>query len=537
MYLYRFLALAAALFFLTIAGRTQAVVTEIRRVSISSDGVEGNGLSQGASISANGRFVVFSSEASNLVPNDTNSRTDTFIYDFATGLTELVSISTTGEQGNAYQYSTIHPMSDNGRYVLFRSLARNLVPGDTSNSYKLFLRDRQLGQTTLVSPSNLGQTPNTHIGGGQLSNDDRFILFSSYASNIVSGDTNSASDIFLYDRVLDETTLLSVSSAGVIGSGSSQSPQISTDNRILTFDSSDSNLVEGDTNGVSDVFVRNLETGITKRINLTYTGGQPLWGAYGQVISPNGRYVAYSSPSDEIVPNDTNGFTDVFLYDVQTEQTKRITLSSSGEEANSEFSAVSSMSADGRYIVFGSYASNLVPDDTNDTSDVFVHDQQTGETIRISVSATGEQGNDYSGGGQITPDGGYIVFVSSASNLVENDTNNVQDVFVVPFLPPAPPPTPDPSEPDIAPQPNYHASLPLTLSWNDVTWAVEYGIEISESSDFSTPVIFSTTAPAGKLEVVVDFLDAKQYYWRIRAKNNDGVWGAWSAVESITVGS
>lgn len=530
--LYRVLSLIGVLVVLTVSAQAQAVVTEIRRVSVSSTGVEANNLSESPSISANGRFVVFSSDANNLTPDDPNNRTDTFLHDLQTGTTELISVSTTGEQGDLYQYSISQPLSDDGRYIIFTSQADNLVPDDLNGQYDLFLRDRQTGETTLLSLSNLNEQVNININSNaRMSSDGRYVIFETLATNILApNDSNTDTDIFLYDRQLDQTAIVSVSSAAVVGNGDSTFPQMSSDRRIITFSSVATNLVAGDTNGASDVFVRNLQTGQTSRINLTYNGTEPEVGAYGQVISADGRFVAYSSPSDELVLNDTNDVADVFVRNLQTAQTSRISISSSGAQGNG-LSYVTSISEDGRFVVFESMASNLVTGDTNNAFDVFVHDRQTGETTRVSVSAGGAQGNDASREGIITPSGSYIVFYSLASNLVANDNNNNEDIFVVPFYNPPP----QVALPAAAPGRNNFAGYSFTLSWNRVSWAVEYELQIDDTNTFVAPLSFSAILPGSSGETVVTSLDAGRYFWRIRGKNSNGTWGAWSAVESFTV--
>ncbi len=520
--------------FLAAASRAQTVVTEIQLVSVSSAGEQANNSNDSASISGDGRFVVFTSYASNLVPGDTNNHFDVFLRDLQTGMTEIISISTSGEQGNSTSFSTIQSVSDDGRYVVFMSSASNLVPNNTNVSYDLYLRDRQTGSTERVN-INLDEQPSFVINDWPaMSGDGRYIVYHSAVNNIVVGNNNDRQDIFLYDRLLDESTLVSLSSTGEQANDDSGFPRFNSDGTKVVFESTATNLVAGDTNGVTDVFIRNLQTGQTTRINMAYDGSEPEVAAYGPVISTDGRFVAYFSESDQLVPNDTNHADDVFVYDAQTAQTTRVNVSSAGQQGNAD-SFVNSISGDGRFVVFQSTATNLVPDDSNNKSDIFVHDRQTAVTTRVSLSAAGAQGNNDSYNGFITPNERYIVFYSRASNLVPNDTNNEADIFVVPLYPLPVSPTPTPSPPDIAPQPNYYESLPFKLTWNDVTWAVEYGIEISETSDFSTPIILSTFTSAGKLEVVVDFLDAGQYYWRVRAKNSAGVWGVWSAVESFII--
>jgi hypothetical protein len=226
------------------------------RVSVSSAGDQGNGDSYCPSIDADGRFVAFYSEASNLVPGDTNGKPDFFVHDRETGLTERVSVSSTGEQANGWPGSTTASISADGRYVAFSSWATNLVPGDTNGQMDVFLRDRLAGTTERVSVSSSGAQGNNESGGAAVSADGRFVEFGSYASNLAPGDANGKRDIFVRDRLTGLTERVSVSSFGDEGDDDSQYPTgISADGRFAVFDSLASNLVPGDTNGHVDVFV------------------------------------------------------------------------------------------------------------------------------------------------------------------------------------------------------------------------------------------------------------------------------------------
>jgi len=210
--------------------------------------------------------VVFESDASNLVPGDTNGRYDIFLRDRQTDTTTRLSVSSAGTQGND---SSLAPsISADGRYVVFESDASNLVPGDTNGRYDIFLRDRQTGTTTRLNVSSTGTQGNGVSGRPSISADGRYVAFNSDASNLVPGDTNGRNDIFLRDRQTGTTTRLSVSSTGVQGDGHSYDPFISADGRYVAFNSHATTLVPGDTNGKQDIFL--AATGIRTGPSPTY---------------------------------------------------------------------------------------------------------------------------------------------------------------------------------------------------------------------------------------------------------------------------
>jgi len=222
---------------------------------------------------------------------------------------------------------------------------------------------------------------------------------------------------------------VSVASGGTQGNGDSGCPSISADGRYVAFQSYASNLVPGDTNEVGDVFVHDRLTGQTTRVSVASDGTEGNDYSRRPSISADGRYVAFASLASNLVPGDTNGTWDVFVHDRLTGQTTRVSVASGGAQGNSG-SWCPSISADGRYVAFQSYASNLVPGDTNGVLDVFVHDRLTGQTTRVSVASDGTQGDSYSFGSSISADGRYVAFSSLASNLVPGDTNDKPDIFV-----------------------------------------------------------------------------------------------------------
>jgi hypothetical protein len=405
-------------------------------VSVDSSSSQANGDSRFSTVSADGRFVAFASEATNLVPGDTNGFFDVFVRDLQAGTTELISVGLGGVPANGNSGDSLggsirgFAISADGRYVAFWSQATNLVAGDTNGFLDVFVRDRQLGTTELVSVSSGGVQANSYsVGQVSISADGRFVAFMSNASNLVVNDTNHTFDIFVRDRQNGTTERVSVGPAGLEGNGPcDEFTSISADGRYVAFQSFASNLVAGDTNATSDVFVHDRQTGTTERVSVG-TAGQANDQSSNGSISADGRYVAFLSSATNLVQNDTNGVPDVFVRDRQTGKTERVSVDSSGAQANSNCLAPS-ISGDGGAVAFYSFASNLVAGDTNGNLDVFVHSRRSGATERASVSSSGTQGDIASMYSEISSDGRWVVFSSTATNLVANDTNGFQDIFV-----------------------------------------------------------------------------------------------------------
>jgi len=402
-----------------------AVITE--RVSVSSGGTQGNEESWWSSISADGRYVAFESRSNNLVDGDTNEVDDIFVHDRATGETTRVSVANDGTQGNGASVRT--SISADGYYITFDSSASNLVEGDTNGVDDIFVHDRLTGETTRISVASDGTQGNDWSNLPCISADGRYVAFGSVATELVGRDTNGINDVFVHDRVTGETIRVSVASDGTQGNGASSSPSISPDGNYVAFYSYSNNLVDGDTNGVEDVFVHDRVIGETTRISVASDGTQGNNESRSHSISADGLYVAFGSSASNLVEGDTNGVWDAFVHNRMTGETMRISIASNGTQGN-DGSWVTSISEDGRYVVFDSWTSNLVVGDTNGDDDVFVHDRVTGETTRVSVANNGAQGNNGSGEGIISADGRYVTFASYASNLVPGDTNMVDDIFV-----------------------------------------------------------------------------------------------------------
>ena len=400
---------------------------QIERVSVASDGTQANNISWWHAISGDGRYVAFSSPATNLVAGDTNGYDDVFVHDRLTGLTERVSIASDGSQAN--NHSRDCALSADGRYVAFWSYASNLVTADTNPGADIFVRDRQTGQTERVSIASDGSESDGESEYPSISADGRYVAFASNASTLVSNDTNGAADIFVRDRQTGQTELVSIASDGSQGNDLSLRPAISADGRYVAFASYANTLVTNDTNAVTDIFVRDRQTGQTERVSLAGDGSQANNWSFVPAISADGRYVTFYSWADNLVGGDTNAVEDVFLRDRQTGITERISVASDGSQGNLE-SRSSAISEDGRYVAFSSGANNLVSGDENGSYDIFLRDRQAGTTVRLSVDPEGNNGNAGSHNPKITADGSQVAFHSGANNLVSGDTNGYIDIFV-----------------------------------------------------------------------------------------------------------
>jgi Tol biopolymer transport system component len=315
--------------------------------------------------------------------------------------------------------------------VAFNSSATNLVPGDTNGQSDIFVRDRQGGTTELVSIDSGGAQGNSGSVYPSISADGRCVAFQSWATNLVLG--VSGLQVYVHDRQAGTTTIVSVDSVGVQGNGDSVVPSISADGRFVAFISPATNFVVGDTNAASDIFVHDRQGGATERVSVDSGGAQGNSLSEFNSISADGRYVAFRSLSSNLVPGDTNGVWDVFVHDRRSGATERVSLGSGGAQGNGD-SVWSSISADGRYVAFDCAATNLVSEDTNGLWDIFVRDRLGGTTERVSVGSLGAQGDGSSQYSTaifgISSDGRFVVFPSLASNLVAGDTNGSRDVFV-----------------------------------------------------------------------------------------------------------
>lgn len=422
----------------------------ISLVSVSSDEIQANTSSSDLDISADGRFVTFSSFANNLIEFDTNNTSDIFLRDRYKGKTTVVSVNNDGELGNMPSVYT--SISNYGEYVAFVSVSTNLVPNDNNNVADVFVHDTTNSTTKLISVSSEGIQGNKVSTLPSISGDGRFIAFVSDSDNLIKGDTNQRQDVFLYDVTTKETTLVSKSTTGIIGNSTSSDISISGNGRYVAFDSNSTNFFEFDSNNQPDVFVHDVHTGQTILISKSGQGIPGNNSSERPSISEDGRYVVFYSNATNLVENDINNHFDVFVHDRDVNNNGifdepghfanyLVSISSSGIQgsADSHNSSNHAISADGRFVTFFSSASNLVFPDTNlcdvtrNCQDVFVHDLYLHETYRISDTWDGNQGDGDSSGQSISDDGKSVAFASGAQNLSIEDNNSLFDVFISGF--------------------------------------------------------------------------------------------------------
>ncbi|HEV7732606.1 MAG TPA: hypothetical protein VGR62_10615 [Candidatus Binatia bacterium] len=407
-------------------GAASAAAQSTTRVSVAADGGQGNGPSYFGGASTNARYVVFSSDATNLVPGDTNGKTDVFRRDRTSGETVRISVDDDGVQSNGRSFAS--GVSRDGRLVLFWSHATNLVGGDTNGFEDVFLRDVALHTTTRLSLGPNGVQTNGGNRFPTMSDDGRWVAFQSYASNVVLGDTNDREDIYVLDRRTGQTTRVGQPSEGQ-SNDDSLGPQISPNGRYLAFESDASNLVPGDTNGAIDAFVVDRTRGTLVRASVSDAGVEGNLQSRSPIVSSNGRWVLFLSAADNLVAGDTNHVFDSFLHDLRRGETRRVSVSSNGTEGNFG-SSRGTLDPKGRYVAFGSHANNLVAGDTNAAADVFVRDLARGTTIRVSAAHDGGETN---GDSQAIgfADSRTLLVASPAGNLVAGDTNATDDLFML----------------------------------------------------------------------------------------------------------
>ena len=505
----------------------------------------GNGDSFATGISSNGQYAVFESSATDLVSGDTNNATDVFVRDVINGTNILVSVNTNGGFGNGSSGSAV--LTPDGRYVAFVSSASNLVPGDSNGIQDIFVRDLQSGTTTIASPGarSVGVTAGSASAAPVITPDGRFVAFYSSATNLVPGKTNIG-DIYVRNLIAGTTTWASSGARAQLNAvfGTSNGvcfcPKISADGLLVAFEVSaaayaktagvvlrynlashqtdvvntnanapigayeDSRTIDlspdgrfvasvanTDTSGVNIVvYLWDAQTGTNRLVSADVNSAAPVSGSsYAPLVEPSGRYVAFLSDSTNLTTNilvgychlycrdtqagttvlldaDTNGvgvgvnpedypswsqdarflafecanagdrnhYQDIFVSDLQSNATELVSIqhpsiSSLTPDGPSIFSTAIPLSFDGQYVAFASEADNLVANDTNGLRDVFVRDLSLGTNILVSADTNGLPAAGFSSEASISSDGRYVVFSSSAANLVPGDTNNLVDVF------------------------------------------------------------------------------------------------------------
>jgi Tol biopolymer transport system component len=417
------------------------------RVSLGTSNQQGNGdvVLEPPAISADGRYVAFSSKAPNLVANDNNSAADVFFRDMVTRTTVLVSINSSGT-GTANGASAGPAISSDGRYVAFHSAATDLIAaGDADALSDVYVRDMLNGTTILASkaPGPLGAKGNGHSVNPDISADGRYVVFQSQATNLdgidpFGDDNDTNADIYWRDTQAEDTKLISrasLVSGGLKGTGVSARPRVSGDGMLVVFESTSGDIAltgaEGgpDGNGVSDIFLRDVATDFTQRLSLSSAGGDPDQPSTNGSISRDGRFAAFKSFASNLHPDDDGTESDVFILEISTGILEVGSVHSSGAQAGSSCD-FPRLSADGSLMTFQSGASTLINGDSNSHTDCFIHDRISKATYRVSVATYGTELNGDSLRPAISADGNYVVFYSVATNLADDDTNGSADVFL-----------------------------------------------------------------------------------------------------------
>ncbi len=412
-----------ALAAIVVAGAAIAASGDTTAVSVSSSGALGNGSTTDASISDDGRYVAFESEASNFAANDSFLSKDIFVHDRVSGTTELISKSLSGRPAGQSESPSI---SGNGRFVAFFSSSTNLVLGDVNGVQDVFVYDRTTNEMKLASVSTEEVPANGRSWHPSVSNDGR-VAFESDADNLVVGDVNRKRDIFVRDVFAGTTRKVSTPPNDPFGADDwSFAADISDDGRFVAFASAANNLAGG---GASwDVFVAELASGGITRVSVSSSGVAANGHSTHPSISDDGDRVTFESEAGNLVSGDTNGVGDVFVHERSTGTTTLVSQSNGVQGKAVSFSP--SISSDGRYVAFASAASNLVADDTNGVNDVFVHDIQRGLTRRVSIASDGTQADSWSALPKVSDGAIAVVFESTARNLVPSNTDGGWDVYV-----------------------------------------------------------------------------------------------------------
>jgi Tol biopolymer transport system component len=413
-------------------------------------------------VSADGRFVAFRSISGNLHPDDGDSTQDVFVRDLQAGTTTLVSRASgaSGTKGDGASFSP--SISADGRHVAFATVAANLDRNDTDSEVDVFVRDLRAGTTTLVSRAS-GASGAKGDGGSlspSLSADGAHVAFSSRARNLDPDDPDPVPDVFVRDLGAQTTTVASRASTadGAKGDSDSLYPSLSANGGMVAFDSGATNLHPDDTDGLRDVFVRDLDAGVTILASRASgasgeKGENTFFAPTAPEISDDGRFVTFSSEAPFLDPDDGDGLNDVYVRDVRAEVTILASRASGSPGLKGGRPSVSpSISGDGRFVTFESRSANLDPDDTDETGDVFVRDLESRVTTVVSRASgpSGPKANGLSSAAAISMDGDCVAFVSAATNLHPDDPDATPDVFLrelgsCPGVASAPPPPPAPS--------------------------------------------------------------------------------------------
>lgn len=505
-----------------------AAWSAVERVSEGTGGTEGDAASGAPSISWDGRYVAFASASTNLVGGDANGVTDIFLNDRTSGTTSRVSVATGGGEANGA--STAPSISGDGRYVAFTSDADNLVTDDANAYSDVFIHDTLTGVTERISTSTAGDNGNLPAGAPSMSWNGRFVAFYSLANNLVAGDTNGWWDVFVKDRSNGYTQRVSISSGGTESDGMSHEPAISFDGRYVAFASAATNLAAGDTNATDDIYLRDRVSSTTERISVASDGSNTDAGSYKPSISYDGKFVAYESLATNVVASDTNGTWDVFVRDRDSVSNERVSVATDGSQAQGNTRG-RAISWDGARVSFASTGSMVVPGDTNLVGDAFIRDRLAADTSRLSAAGA-VQVSAEAYDAVIAGDGRSAGFTTAGDfPTAIADTNGVDDVYVadsgdapltstpspvsLPELTPGPPPA-DPSGLEATAV----SDSQVDLAWSDNS-SDETLFKIERRQGLGAYVFVADVAANVTTYADIGLAGATGYTYRVRAANPD----------------
>ncbi|MCB9876868.1 MAG: PD40 domain-containing protein [Planctomycetes bacterium] len=384
-------------------------------------------------VSADGRWVVFASDASNLVGGDTNGHADVFVKDFGTGLTDRLSLGPQGQQAD--DRCSEPRITPDGRFVVYTSKATTLSPFDPNHGSDIYLADRALHTTTLCSVNHLGIVGTDASFSPSVSDDGRYVAFASNAGNLIpGGDGNGVTDVYVRDLLTGAVHLCSRTPLGAPGNGPSRNPRISGNGQFVVFDSAATDLVGNDTNGRRDVFVYDLTTDGVWRASIGQNGVEPDGDCTALAISRYGLDVVFQSFASNLVAGVAGQ--QVYVTAPIGGAFECVNVDDSGNFGNGA-SLHGGISGDGRFVAFTTRASNVFDGDTNGAlEDVAVRDRQTGTTRRASIAATGGSPNGSCQWPAISDDGRFVAYLSAAPNLVYGKQQPIDDVLRADRFPP-----------------------------------------------------------------------------------------------------
>lgn len=402
----------------------------IERMSVNASGQQTNGASFKPAFSPDSTKIAFESDAANLLPSGLNGERQIIIKDIASGQITLVSSNSSGQAANADCLDM--EFSPDGRKMVFESDATNLVAGATNGQRHIYMKDLDTGAVTLISSSSAGVQGNNRSGDPMFSPDGTKIVFSSISNNFVSGDNNLSSggrDIFIKDLATGVTSLVSSDANGNIGNGNGDDPSWSFDGKSVIFWSSASNLIPGGTNGVEQVYIKNIQTGAVRLVSVDNAGDQSNGYNNDPSFTPDDKFITYWSDASDILPGDNNGKSDIAVYNLAT---NKVTIGSANAQGVIGNGSTQDplFTSDGKFLTMKSTSSNFDPAANNDKYQIFVKDMTTGELELLSTNNQGVQGNDSSDDPIFSKNGQYVAFESFATNFVSGDTNGKLDIYM-----------------------------------------------------------------------------------------------------------